>query len=135
MITTKSTYDEIVKEINDAAAEVTQDAAYDGMELSEDEVWTDLATAYLIDAKREVAEEVCRIQLGFVPGQLLNIWRAQDEAKDQAKRKKALERAAAKRDEKGRAEAAERAAQRDAIRAARCSVCFTVPSPSGACNC
>lgn len=142
MITRKSTYDEIVKEINDSAAEVLQDAAYDGMELSEDEVWADLATSYLLDADRTIAEEVCRCQLGYVPGQLQDRWErerlallerhaatvAAAKARAQARKEKIAQ------DRKTAAHLA-REAERDRIRANTCPECRTLRSPNGACFC
>lgn len=75
MITRTSTYDECVKEIDESCKEVMADSAYDGMELSEDEVWTDLAASLLTDASEAVAREVCRCQVGYVPQQLERLWK------------------------------------------------------------
>lgn len=69
MITKQSTYDECVAEINAGVQDVLADYGPD-FDLSEDEVWTDLAASVLIDADPAVAREVCRCQLGYVPQSL-----------------------------------------------------------------
>lgn len=75
MITRKSTYDECVMEIDESAKEVMLDMAYGDEELPEDEIWTDLAASLLVDADPEVAREVCRCQIGWVPQQLAEHWK------------------------------------------------------------
>jgi hypothetical protein len=75
-ITATSTYDECVRAIDESAKEIMLDLAdsADG-EVSEDEVWTDLATSLLLDADEAVAREVCRCQIGWVPQQLAEHWK------------------------------------------------------------
>jgi beta-phosphoglucomutase-like phosphatase (HAD superfamily) len=135
MITNRSTYDEIVSEINAAAAEVAADSAYDGMELPEDEVWADLASSYLIDASEATAREVCRVQLGYMPGQLERHFADRRLAEAERRRKKDLERRTASKKAKEDSLQAAVASAAAQMRANRCGVCFTVRTPSGACNC
>lgn len=131
----RSTYDQCVAAIDAAVVEVLADSAYEGMELSEGDVWCDLATAYLSDASRPVAEEVCRVQVGFVPGQLLEHWARQDAAKKALDRRRQQEKAAARKAAKEQAERDAEEATRQAIKDNTCPKCFTVRAPSGACNC
>lgn len=134
-ISPRSTYDDCVRAIDAARDEVLADLAYEGQELSEDEVWCDLAASYLVDASRPVAEEVCRVQLGFVPGQLLQHWERQDRIRAtyeaNRRKEKAAEKVAAR--ERRAADALE--AERRRVKDATCPKCFTVRAPSGACNC
>lgn len=135
MITSRSTYEQIVKEIDESAAEVAADAAYDGIELSPDEVWTDLAASLLIDANEAVARDVCRCQIGFVPQDLERIWEQRRLARAEKARKAAIERAAKLRVERAAAEQERRRTEIAAVRSARCERCFTVPAANGRCFC
>lgn len=65
-IDTESSYDECVAAINAMATELKTELG----DACPDDVWADLATSMLLDAHPEVAAEVCRCQLGFVPEQL-----------------------------------------------------------------
>lgn len=69
-----------VAEIEAGVADVLADLGPDA-DVSEDEVFCDLAAAMLVDADRAVAREVCRVQLGFVPAGLLSHWQRQDTAR------------------------------------------------------
>jgi hypothetical protein len=76
VITRTSTYDECVKEINESCKEVMLDLADSGTgELSEDEVWVDLAEGILWDADEAVAREVFRCQIGWVPQGIAEHWK------------------------------------------------------------
>lgn len=75
-ITYASTYDELIEHLEVGVREVMADFG-DEAELSEDEVYVDLAASILIDAKPAVAREVLRCTVGFVPQSLEAAWRAQ----------------------------------------------------------
>ena len=64
---TESTYDECVAAINAMADELTAELG----DACPDDVWADLAASMLLDADPDVAAEVCRCQLGFVPDALV----------------------------------------------------------------
>lgn len=132
-ITNRSTYDDCVRLIDLAVRDVMLDQAE--ANLAEDEVWCDMAAALLIDANRPVAREVCRVQLGFVPLDLLHHWERQDAARQVYELERQRNKAATRAQEKVAQEAAARESARKAIKDATCPTCFTVRSPSGACNC
>lgn len=132
-ITRRSTYDQCVKEIDAAVQEFMLDQAE--ADLPEDEVWTDLAASLLIEASPVTGREVCRVQLGFVPQDLERLWLAQEQARIAAAKAKAQAKAEARRQERQQAEKDARHAERDAVRAARCPKCFTLPSAAGSCLC
>ncbi len=71
-MTTDKTYDEWVAEINAAIEDYRADGLLD--EVDEGEAWADMAASILLDAPREMAEEVCRTQIGFIPGALEDSW-------------------------------------------------------------
>lgn len=133
-ITSRSTYEQCVAHINAAVKDFLYDQEGQ-IEVSEDEVWTDLAAALLVDASENVAREICRIQLGWVPQSLERLWQERARAKKEADRKRVQERAAAKKEKRAQDARDALAAEREAVRAARCPNCFTVKAPSGACNC
>lgn len=132
-ITHRSTYEQCVAEIDESAEEVVNDQA--GLGASPDEIWADLASSLLIDAKPDVAREVCRCQLGYTPQTLENLWAQQEAAAKALAKKKAQAAAAKKKEDRRLAEIAQRHAERDAVRAARCAGCGTVPAANGACFC
>jgi hypothetical protein len=69
MITKDSTYEECVKEIDLGVQDCMADFG-DEMEISEDEIWVDIARSVLVDASEDVAREVCRCQIGWMPEDL-----------------------------------------------------------------
>lgn len=133
-ITRRSTYEACVKEISDSAEEVLGDIGVNE-DVPADEVWADLAASLLIDAKPDVAREVCRCQLGYVPQSLESLWAQQAAAAKALARAKAKAAAAKKKAERRQAEVDQRHAERDAVRAARCPECFCIPSAAGHCMC
>jgi hypothetical protein len=133
MITTRSSYEDCVAEIDLALKDVLADQP--DIEAGQDEIWADLAASILIDANRKVAEEVCRVGLGFTPSSLLQVWKQRDEAKAEASRVASRARAQRAREERAAAEAARDAAALQAVKDARCMSCFTVRTPAGNCNC
>lgn len=132
-ITSYSTYETCIAQINAAVQEFLLDQAE--ADLSEDEVWTDMAAALLIDASERVAREVCRVQLGFVPQDLEEHWRRRAQAKAAASRERAVAKAAEKREARAAAEKAADAAAKAAERASLCGTCFTIPAANGRCLC
>lgn len=133
MITTRSSYEDCVAEIDLALKDVLADQP--DIAAGEDEIWADLAASILIDANRRTAEEVCRVGLGYTPMSLLQVWKLQDEAKAAAARARARELAAQKRAAKQAAEREAEAAALQAVKDARCGRCWTVRTPAGNCNC
>lgn len=132
-ITSYSTYDTCVAQINEAVQEVLLDQADAG--LAEDEVWTDMAAALLMDANERVAREVCRTQLGFVPQDLERHWLRRAQARAAASRERAVAKAAEKREARAAAEKAAEEAAKAAQRASLCRTCFTIPAANGRCLC
>lgn len=130
MITNRSTYETVVREIERAVLDVALDQA-----LEPDEVYADVAESMLYDASESVAREVCRVQIGAVPPALSAHWRERQRASDAARRDAARLRTAARAAERetARQTALDRAAERR--RLLTCGDCFTVRAPSGACNC
>jgi len=132
-ITGRSTYDQCVAHINAAV----QDFMYDQepTDISEGEIWVDMASALLVDASESVAREVCRCQIGFVPQDLERLWQQRKEVKKILERKRYKERAEAKKVQAAEAAAAAKAAEVQALRDRTCPTCFTVKAPAGGCNC
>jgi DNA polymerase elongation subunit (family B) len=134
-ITNRSTYDQCVRAINEAVKEFLLDQPEIAETVSEDEVWVDMASSLLTEAAPKVAEEVCRVQIGFVPQPLRHLWVQRERAKRvtdlERQRAKTVERKAARE----RAELEAEETRRMAERANMCMNCFTVRAPSGACNC
>ncbi len=134
-ITLRTSYEKCVEIIDAAVKEALEEAAYDGMEVSEGDIWTDMATSYLLDASEDVAREVLRCQIGFVPQQLQRVWKQRAAARRALQVQRAVERRIAAAAKRAAAAEAAREAAVQAVRSARCPKCFTVPAPSGACNC
>lgn len=134
-ITTRSSYDTCVTAINEAVKEWMLDQPEIAAETSEDEIWADMAASILVEASPKTAEEVCRVQLGYVPQALRRLWVMRDEAKKVQAKVQSQNRAQRLREEKAAAEAQAAQAERDRIRARTCPVCFTVKTPAGTCNC
>lgn len=133
LITTRTGIDACIQLIDEGVKEVLADQP--DAELSEDEVWTDLAASLLVDANEKIAREVCRTQIGWVPQSLEDLWvrRAEDRRQQQLANGRARTRAAA--EAKAAAEKAAAVAERDRIRAQRCPTCFVTRTPAGNCNC
>jgi hypothetical protein len=134
VITNRSTYDQCVQEIDLAVKEVILDQDLEG-DVSEDEVWCDMAASILLDASESTAREVCRVQLGFVPMALEAVWSSRKAAKRAADLERERAKTVQRRADAEAAAEAKRLADLEKLRAARCPTCFTVPSASGACLC
>lgn len=133
-ITSHTRPDTCIRLIHEAAKEFMLDqAGFPG--LSEDEVWTDLAASMLVDASERTAREVCRREIGYVPQSLEELWKQRKLAQSKKDRERAKERVLADRKAREEAERAAQRAELDAVRAARCPKCFTLPSAKGACLC
>ncbi len=134
-ITLRTSYEKCVEIIDAAVKEALEEAAYDGMEVSEGDIWCDMATSYLLDAREDVAREVLRCQIGFVPQQLRQVWKQRAAARQALQVQRAEERRIAAAAKRAAAAEAAREAELQAVRSSRCPKCFTVPAASGACNC
>lgn len=134
LITSRSTYDHCVMAIDIAVKDFMYDQEGQ-IDVSEDDVWCDMASALLTDASEAVAREVCRCQLGFVPQDLERLWRDRALANARAKAERLKVKAAEKRQAALEAEQAANAAAAQALRDRTCPKCFVVRAPSGACNC
>lgn len=133
-ITGRSTVDQCIAHIDAAVKDFMYDQEGQ-IDVSEDEVWTDMASALLVDASETVAREVCRTQLGWTPQALELLWQERAAAKKVADRQRRLERAEDRKTKRAQAERDALEAERAKVREARCPRCFTVKAPSGACNC
>lgn len=142
MITSRSSVEQCREALRASVTEVMSDLAYEGMELSEDEVYCDLAASLLMDASRSVAEEVCRIEIGFVPHGLLDFWKRQDRSRQQLQERRAEEEKVRRavvvqqrREQRLEAQAVQQDEDVAKLRAQRCPRCFTIPAANGACMC
>jgi acetone carboxylase gamma subunit len=133
-ITNRSDYDACVTAIDTAVKEFMYDQEGQ-IDVSEDEVWVDMAAALLADASENVAREVCRCQLGFVPQDLERMWRQRAHANAKVKMERMKVKAAEKKQAALEAEQAAEPARVQSLRDRTCPKCFVLRAPSGACNC
>lgn len=69
-----TTYEAALEAINAGVRDCLADFGEE-MEISEDEIFVDMAASVLIDAEPAVAREVCRVQIGYVPQSLETLWK------------------------------------------------------------